>query len=69
MTRIFSTADKSENVEFSFEGYPNNTTQEHSSTFGKLDSNRIAFTVMLMRCGSKEMNSAVLKIPIFLPPR
>jgi oxygen-independent coproporphyrinogen-3 oxidase len=45
MTRIFSTADKSENVEFSFEGYPNNTTQEHSFTLGKLDSNRVCYGV------------------------
>ena len=45
MTRIFSMADKSENVEFSVEGYPNSTTQEHSFTLGKLDSNRVCYGV------------------------
>ncbi|MEN8816510.1 MAG: oxygen-independent coproporphyrinogen III oxidase [Nonlabens sp.] len=45
MTQIFSMADKAHDVEFSFEGHPNNTTFKHLSTLNKLGFNRVCYGV------------------------
>lgn len=45
MTQIFSLADKAHDVEFSFEGHPNNTTFKHLSTLYKLGFNRVCYGV------------------------
>jgi oxygen-independent coproporphyrinogen-3 oxidase len=42
---IFALANKAEECEFSFEGHPNNTTQEHLSTLANLGFNRVCYGV------------------------
>jgi oxygen-independent coproporphyrinogen-3 oxidase len=42
---IFKKADKNSSYEFSFEGHPNNTTQEHLQTFYNLGFRRVSFGV------------------------
>lgn len=45
INEIFKLADRAENVEFSFEGHPNNTTLEHLETLHQLGFNRVCYGV------------------------
>ena len=45
INEIFKLADRAENVEFSFEGHPNNTTLEHLETLHELGFNRVCYGV------------------------
>ncbi|OUS10752.1 oxygen-independent coproporphyrinogen III oxidase [Nonlabens dokdonensis] len=45
INEIFKLADRAEDVEFSFEGHPNNTTLEHLETLHQLGFNRVCYGV------------------------
>ena len=45
INKIFKLADPAEDVEFSFEGHPNNTTLEHLETLHQLGFNRVCYGV------------------------
>lgn len=45
MEGLFKLADRAENFEFSFEGHPNNTTQEHLEVLYQLGYRRVSFGV------------------------